>query len=688
MNVPSRAILRYGAPTLIACFGTPSGAPATEVSPLETVQTTATRREAIGLDVAPGVTTVNVQELALHLPLTVVDHFRGEPGTYVQQTTPGQGTVIIRGLKGSEILHLVDGFRMNNAIFRNAPNQYIALIDPWNLERVDAVRGPMSVLYGGDAMGGVVQFITRAPRFYGDSLQARGKVGMQTSTADSSFSAHVEGEMGTDDWVVHAGLVWQDIGQLRTGGGERLPFTDFRAYGANAKLEMGLSDSDTFVIQAQYMEQPETARYDGLVPGFGQTQPDFSELLFKPQARQFVQVRWRREAPTALYDSFELQAGMQKIVDDRTTRDFDAPFRELELNSSSLVGASGQFNKALGGHHDITFGFELYHDRVDSSRDRIDLDTGTQSTRPARFPDGSTMQWIGAYVADDWSVSKRINLNGGLRYTRYETELTPTINDIGVTLEPDAVAGNVGLVFKATDHLRLVANVGRGFRAPNVFDLGTFGARGNRFNVPNTELEPERVTTFDLGMKWGGERVQGELMAFHSRYEDKITQVLTGEVDASGRLIVQSQNATRLELRGVEGGVFVEVAGGTLHATATWVRGDETFEGDTYPADRIPPLFGKVAMRWAMRESADLEATIDWAGSQERLSPRDEIDPRINPEGTAGWAILTLRAGWRPSTRLRIGFGVENVFDRRYREHGSGFDASGRGLYATVDYQH
>lgn len=120
MNVPSRTILRYGAPTLIACFGTPSGAPTSEVSPLETAQATGTRREAIRLDVAAGVTTVNVQKLALHLPLTVVDHFRGEPGTYIKQTTLGQGTVIIRGLKGSEILNLVEGFRTNNAIFRNA----------------------------------------------------------------------------------------------------------------------------------------------------------------------------------------------------------------------------------------------------------------------------------------------------------------------------------------------------------------------------------------------------------------------------------------------------------------------------------------------------------------------------------------------------------------------------------------
>lgn len=122
-----------------------AGADQQSATVLETIQVTATRRETSSLDVSPGVAVISAKDFA-HTPLTVVDHLQGEPGIYLQQTTPRQGVPVIRGLKGSELLHLVDGFRVNVAIFRNAPNQYIALIDPWNLERIEAVRGPMSAL--------------------------------------------------------------------------------------------------------------------------------------------------------------------------------------------------------------------------------------------------------------------------------------------------------------------------------------------------------------------------------------------------------------------------------------------------------------------------------------------------------------------------------------------------------------
>jgi outer membrane receptor protein involved in Fe transport len=232
----------------------------------------------------------------------------------------------------------------------------------------------------------------------------------------------------------------------------------------------------------------------------------------------------------------------------------------------------------------------------------------------------------------------------------------------------------------------LVANLGQGFRPPNVFDLGTFGARGNRFSVPNPDLSPERVTSFDAGVKYSSARASAELIGFEARYQDKITQVLTGEIDAAGRFIVQSRNATRLTMRGVEAGATWQIGDqARLRATATWTRGDEQLEGDTYAADRIPPLFGRVALRVG-GAAWSLEPSIYWATSQRRLSPRDAIDPRINPEGTDGWISAGLRARWAPRDAFALQAGVDNLADRRYREHGSGYDAPGRNAFATVNF--
>ncbi len=671
----------------VVCSMAVHAAPVVDTPALEEIQVTATRQRIATHDVSQGVTVIGPQDLRRHTPLTVVDHLRGEPGTYVQQTTPGQGIPIIRGLKGSEVLHLVDGFRLNNAIFRNAPNQYIALVNPWNVERIEAVRGPVSAFHGGEAMGGVVQFFTRTPRFEGNELLSRGKAGLQLGSADSRLSSQLEGEVGTERWVMHAGASWQDVDELRVGGGDTLPHTDFRSHGAHASVAWRLADDQKLILQAQFMEQPRTARFDALVPGFGQTQPDFSEHSFQPQQRQFAQARWISERRTALWDSADVQIGAQRIVDDRATRDYEAPFRELERNSSTLLGAVGQFSREIAATHSLSAGFEIYHDTVDSSRRRITLADDTIAARASRFPDGSTMRWIGVHVADRWSPLDRLNVTAGARYTRYDIELPPSINDIGVRMQPDDVSASVGLVFHATDSLNVVANAGRGFRPPNVFDLGTFGARGNRFSIPNADLSPEYVLTYDAGLKFESGNVRAELMAFRSDYRDKITQVVTGEVDASGRLIVQSRNATRLELRGIEAGALWNLDSRVeLYATVTWTRGEETLEAATYAADRVPPLFGRVAAKLRLGERWVIEPSIYWADRQDRLSPRDRVDPRMNPLGTAGWVTAGLRADWQFSESLAVFFGVENLTDQRYREHGSGFDAPGRNAFASLEW--
>src|SRR5688572_26071980 len=269
---------------------------AEEPEPLGEVQVTATRATATSHSVSQGVTIVSREELATHTARTVTDHLRGEPGTYVQQTTPGQGIPIIRGLKGSEVLHLVDGFRLNNAIFRNAPNQYLALVDAWNLERIEVVRGPLAAYHGGDAMGGVAQFLSRSPVFEGAELQVRGKASAQWVAADQRLSSQLEGEAGTADWVMHMGASWLDAEELRVGGGETLPYTGMSSQGAFAKFTWNVDEDHHLVAQAQYTRQPQTARYDALVPGFGQTRPDSAELTFEPQERWFGQLRWMSSA--------------------------------------------------------------------------------------------------------------------------------------------------------------------------------------------------------------------------------------------------------------------------------------------------------------------------------------------------------------------------------------------------------
>jgi outer membrane receptor protein involved in Fe transport len=656
---------------------------------LAEIQVTATRRAEAMLEVPVAVTVVGRDELRTLGAQTAMDALHGETGTFVQQTTPGQAVVIVRGLKGSEVLHLVDGFRLNNAIFRNAPTQYIALVDSQMLERIEVVRGPMSALYGGDAMGGVVQMLSWDPRFDGADWQHEAGVRMKYASADDSLLSRIEGAVGNETLVLSGGLTYQDSGTLRVGGGETIPFTGFTARGGDAKAVWMPAEGHEVMVQLQHFEQPSTPRVDELVPGFGQATPTSSTFRFEPQVRSFQHARWRIDASTPLFDRAEVHAGHQRIRDDRRTRGFGSVNEDRERNTVDTEGVSFKAEWSLSEAHYLTYGIEWYRDEVASFRERLRIDSGAVSARPPRFPDGSTQRQLGVFVADDWHITNALDVVFGLRWSRVETELPATASGIGSVVEDDYLSGNVGLNYALADGLRLVANAGRGFRAPNVFDLGTFGDRpGNRFNIPNADLKPETVLTLDAGVKFDHGPWSGEFIAWRSSYEDKITSVLTGEVLPNGRLVTQSRNATELDLWGFETGVeWRPSETARVFATATTTRGDERFDGDEYPADRIPPLFGKVGASWRWRADLEFEAYAFYAAEQDRLSPRDLVDPRIDPAGTPGWTTINARIGWQPTDALAFTLRLENLGDRRYREHGSGLDEPGRSAIAVLDWR-
>ena len=655
--------------------------------PLEEIQVTATRWPESTFNVPVATNVLDREEIRAGTPQTVMELLRGHAGTYYQQTTPGQGVVIVRGLKGSEVLQVVDGFRLNNAIFRNAPNQYIGLVDSQMLEQLEVVRGPMSALYGSDAMGGVVHMLSAEPGFEGADWNATGTLRSIYGSADNSTLSRAEGAAGFDRFVVSGGGTYQSVNDRRIGGGETLPYTSYSQRSADLKFRGDVVEGHELMLSAQYSEQPKTPRYDELTPAYGQTNPTSAEFWFEPQKRELVQLRWRGTDANWLWDVAEAHVGRQVIVDDRRTRDFGSVNQDRERNKDTSWGVTFQAGKEIASSHQLTWGFDWYDDEVESSRTRTNLNTGVTTVRAPRFPDGSTMTQLGLYAMDDWRASERLDLIAGLRWSWVSTELPPDTTGVGVKVDADDLSGNLGLAYLVADGVKLVTNLGRGYRAPNVFDLGTFGDRpGNRFNIPNADLKPESVTTVDGGVKLDRAGITGELLGWYSKYDDKITSVLTGDVTDSGRLVVQNRNATSLDLWGIEAALNGPVAEGVRwYATATWTTGDETYEGDDYPADRIPPIFGTAGLVFDIRESLTFEAYLLYAGEQDRYSPRDEVDPRIKPGGTPGWVTWNARAAWVPSQRFNASLRIENLGDRRYREFGSGLDAPGVDVLGTVE---
>jgi outer membrane receptor protein involved in Fe transport len=650
---------------------------------LDEILVTATRRTVSIAEVSSGLTLIDgasVREQKL-----VTDALDVQVGAFLQQTTPGQGAAIIRGLKGSSILHLVDGMRLNNAIFRSAPTQYFALVPTGAVERIEVLRGTPASLYGSDAVGGVVQLVTRVPEFDTDETSYRGEVYAAYDTADLGRMLSGTMDAGNSRIATTLSADLLDTGDRRTGGGDRVGPSAYESRALRWALAGSPDDSRSWLFDVHYLEQPETPRVDELVPGFGQAEPSSSEFVFKPNARTFVHGRYAHENG-ALGLDWSVDLAWQRIDDDRTTRDFEATDRRRESNRSELYGFVVSGSRVTDSGSWVA-GVEAYLDEVSSSRSEESLLDGQVTELTPRFPDGSEIGRFALFGNTEHDITTRTILSGGLRVSHENVSLPETPVSVAATVNVTDASGDIGWLFNATESWQLVANAGFGFRAPNVFDLGTLGNRpGNRFNIPNPGLDSERVVQFDAGVRYSGDRARLELMLYTLDYNDRITSVLTGDVTPEGRDVVQSVNAAESTIRGFEAGATFDLNGSMIvNAVLNYTWSEQRISGSpTEPGDRIPPLSGRLELNYDAGGDARFDAWLKFAGEQDRLSARDARDIRIDPNGTSGWGILGARARWDMRGGWQFSLGVDNLLDKRYRVHGSGMDASGRNLMVSV----
>lgn len=660
-----------------------------ETDKLEHVQVTATRSNKRDIDISAAVTAIDEKAILELAPDVIAEMLRGQPGAFFQQTTPGQGIPIIRGLKGSQVLHLVDGMRLNNAFFRNAPNQYLGLVDSYAAERMEVVRGSQGTLYGADAMGGVLNILTPEPRYAESQWQQESRLYGSFDSVDDGWVLNARTQGGKQGWGFTGGATYQDHSSRTSGSGEELIPSAYKSKAADLKFVVDSSENTSLMLAAQVMEQPSTPRYDEMVPGYGQDEPSSEQYLFKPNRRSFIHARFRYDGQGDWFDQFEAHAARQVITDDRLTQDYASPVISTEKNRSTLDGVTLQVNSNFTSGISLVWGAEYYTDEVDSRRFRQAEDADSKTEVRSRFPDGSSMDSAAVYLSAEWLNTEKFNLNAGLRYSWFDIRLPANEVYDNVKLTPSDLTGDIHAVYALNPNLKLVANIGHGFRPPNIFDLAALGPRpGNRFNVANTNLDPESVWSYDLGIKTETDSLEFEVFAFYLDYTDKITSVFTGETTEDGRFIVRSENRNNVKIYGLEVGTFWIVKDGLrLFAVANYTHGEENDDNDmSVPADRIPPLNGQVGVEYFFNEDWRIEPYVMFAGRQDRLSPRDLGDPRINPLGTAGWGTLNILLDWQATDSLQLGLRLENLGDKAYREHGSGIDAAGRNLGLWVNY--
>ncbi len=669
---------------------------------LETV-VTATRIPTDLLASPRAVTVVDAAELERRSPRTTPEALLEEEGVFLQRTNHAAGTPIVRGLLGQQVLLLVDGVRINNAVTRAGPNQYLNTVDPFLVEQVELVRGPASVLYGSDAVGGVVSVRTAEPRFAAkEGMRSLAMLKGLAGTADESLQGHLRLGMSLPDTAALGAFTARDFNDLSSALGPQR-YTGYEEFDGALKVRQRLFPGGQVRLQYQAVRQGNAPRTDRSFPGdfrtFSLQERDLAHghLELKPLGRL-------RELEVDVYAHRQFERVDRWVVArDRQERE-DVEDWTLGLRTEAEIPL-GEVLEAVGG-------VEFSYDRVTSRAQRRSIgELGPFAERPEaqRYPGVPQQLGAGAFALLAADADRPLSYHGGLRVQLSRVHLPEDARlatQFASAPEPPPVlpssvesalglAAEAGLQKRFASGLSFLANAGLAFRAPNVDDYLRLGSEGPGFTTPSRGLHPERSVTGELGSRLHRGPVTAQLFAAYSIIDGLVAQVPTEIAGQSttpdGQPYLARVNAESAHVAALEAAVAVRPSASMMvsaHATHAFseqrrrnlTSADEPFVVEPLP--KSPPLSGVVKATVEPREGLFFEAALRWAAPQRRLAEADLRDVRICPEtptcrGTDGFAAVFVRAGAELSKHVRVAASLQNLTNALYRHHGSGVDEPG-----------
>ena len=620
----------------------------------------------------------------------------------VQKTGHGQGSPYIRGFTGLRTLLLIDGIRLNNSTFREGPNQYWNTVDPNSVYRLELVKGPSSVLYGSDAIGGTVNVISRS---FGDLPSAentQGRIVLRGASAENSVAGRAEAGYASGTFDIFGGVSLKDFGDLRAGSGTgNQPRTGYTERGADLKASMDLGRDRTLVAAIQHVDQDDAWRTHKTIFGkswLGTTTGNELQRSFD-QRRTLAYLQYRATDVASSANDLTLSISYHQQDEDqlRIRNDGRVDVQGIDVGTIGLWGQLDlQSNMGLW-----TVGAELYRDDVDSFREDYDAD-GTLRSVAIQGPvaDEANYRTAAVFLQNLLPIGDKTELISGLRYTSSKLD-ADAVKDplsgerVSISGNWSDVIGSLRISHKmnSLEKARLFGGISQGFRAPNLSDMTRFdSARSNEIETPVTRLEAEMFVTYELGVKIIGTKMNAQLSLFYTSIDDLIIRTPTGRI-IDGEYEVTKQNSGHGFVRGIELQAHYALTDSwTIFGNLTWLDGEvDSFATSNQivirePLDRLMPGTMYLGGRWQPSAANYwLEGLLSMADNQDKLSSRDQGDTdRIPLGGTPGYANLTIRGGWQLSEHLKLSLSLENLFDTDYRIHGSGLNEPGRNVILSV----
>lgn len=688
-------------------------------------------------DIPQKIVSLNAKEIAFTTSQTSADLLQNSGKVFVQKSQLGGGSPMIRGFATNRLVLSVDGVRMNNAIFRGGNIQNIISIDPFTIKNTEVIFGPGSVIYGSDAIGGVMNFFTREAMFSEhDSLLFTGMANSRFATVNNESTAHFNFNLGRKKWSFLTSATFSSFDDLnmgtrgpaaylrneyvvRSNGADilmannrprRQKSTGYNQLNLMQKISHKPNSNWKYDLGLYYSETSDFSRYDRLIrPADDGEGLRSAEWFYGPQKWFMGNFQLYKKGRGKFYDGLKITTAYQHFEESRNERDFNDPLRYTSKENVDAISTNIDFENKKIGDLRLYYGTEYIFNKVGSDGSQKNIETNSFDNAASRYPDGATWQTFAGYVNAEYKAKPNFTFLTGLRYSHvwinadFDTTFYP-FSFNSAKLNNGALTGSLGFSWFPKADLQVTLNGSTGFRAPNIDDIGkVFDSEPGAVVVPNPVLEPEYAYNVEMRVQ---KNIKDKIVLNGAVYYTYLVDALVrrdylfngeSQIMYNGQLsnVQAIQNAAKAFVYGFEFGAEAFLSEQiSLRSNITLTEGiEEDSDGAESAARHVAPTFGDFHFIWNNQKiKTDIFVNFNGEISFDDLAITERNKDYIYAQDTSGrpyspsWYTLNFRSQYQFSRKLSGQLNIENITNQRYRPYSSGIAAAGTNFILALEY--
>lgn len=690
--------------------------------------------------IANQVSVINAKEIAQANQANTADLLQNSGQVLVQKSQQGGGSPIMRGFEANKILLVIDGVRMNNAIYRAGHLQNTITIDQFSLDKIELLNGPSSVLYGSDALGGVIHFYTKSPEFSNNKkILVKGNVASRFATTNNEITNQVSLSVANNKWGSYTSYTQSAFGDLRQGANRSAAIGDLgvRKYyqgringkdtmllnqNPNIQKETGYKQYDliqkvvwkqnknlSHVLNFQLSNSSNVPRYDRLTETNSNGVFKNAEWYYGPQNRLLLSYQAQLKYGK-IYDQGNITLSHQAIEESRHNRNWNNTSLNHRIENVIVNSINMDFEKYYR-QSVFRYGMESSFNTIQSTANAENINTGVRSALNTRYPDGGSTTRSHAFYLSGERSFRKLYIYEGIRYTNSQlrtkfidqTFFPFPFNEIAQNNQ--SIIGDVSACYRTNNNWKFSFLISSGFRTPNLDDIAKVfeSTKGDTIGntstigtliLPNEDLKPEFANNYEIGISKQWSVAQFKVNAF---YTDLTNVIVTQNSTFNGNDFIkygdtlcrvqQNVNAGKAYIYGISANIEHQLnAGFSFAANVNYTKGMISSNSPASPLDHIAPIYGKASLNYLNQNwSASFYSLFNGAKKLKDYNVAGE-DNLIyaTANGLPAWHTLNLRANYRVNKNIDFQMAIENITDKNYRVFGSGISASGRNVLFAI----